>query len=98
MWDQPVPVIPKLAKILDEYRASMHNPATGVMFHIGNGECLDMDKLAQRVIRPAIEAIRLPCVSGTPFGLLVVPLVCRNSATSLAFGADRSRFGAAWPL
>jgi integrase len=57
---QPVPVIPKLAKILDEYRASMHNPATGVMFHIGNGECLDMDKLAQRVIRPAIEAIRLP--------------------------------------
>ena len=50
----------KLAKILDEYRASMHNPATGLMFHIGNGECLDMDKLAQRVIRPAIEAIRLP--------------------------------------
>jgi integrase len=57
---QPVPVIPKLAKILDEYRASMHHPATGVMFHIGNGECLDMDKLAQRVIRPAIEAISLP--------------------------------------
>ena len=57
---QPVPVIPKLAKILDEYRASMHNPATGVMFHNGNGECLDMDKLAQRVVRPAVEAIRLP--------------------------------------
>jgi len=30
------------------------------MFHIGNGECLDMDKLAQRVIRPAVEAIGLP--------------------------------------
>jgi integrase len=57
---QPVPVIPKLAKILDEYRASMHNPATGVMFHNGNGDCLDLDKLAQRVIRPAVEAIGLP--------------------------------------
>jgi integrase len=57
---QPVPVITKLAAILDEYRASMHNPRTGVMFHNGNGECLDTDKLAQRVIRPAVEAVGLP--------------------------------------
>ncbi len=57
---QAVPVIPKLAKILDEYRASMHKPATGVIFHNGSGECLDTDKLAQRVIRPAVEAIGLP--------------------------------------
>jgi integrase len=57
---QPVPVIPKLAKILDEYRVSMHNPATGVMFHNGSGECLDMDELAQNVTRPIVEAIGLP--------------------------------------
>jgi integrase len=57
---QPVPVIPKLARILDEYRASMHNPATGVIFHNGGGECLDMEKLARCVIRPAVEAIGLP--------------------------------------
>jgi integrase len=57
---QPVPVISKLAKILDEYRASMHNPVVGVMFHNGNGERLDADKLAQRVIRPAVKAIGLP--------------------------------------
>jgi integrase len=56
---QPVPVITKLATILDEYRASMHNPKTGVMFHNGNGERLDTDKLAQHVIRPAVEAIGL---------------------------------------
>lgn len=37
---QPVPVISKLAKILDEYRASMHNPDAGVMFHIGDGACV----------------------------------------------------------
>lgn len=43
---QPVPVITKLATILDEYRASMHNLRTGVMFHNRNGECLDTDKLA----------------------------------------------------
>jgi integrase len=57
---QSVPVIPTLTKLLDEYRASMHNPRTGVMFHQGNGERMDMDKLAQRVIRPAVEASGLP--------------------------------------
>jgi integrase len=29
------------------------------MFHHGNGDRMDMDKLAQRVIRPAVEAIGL---------------------------------------
>ena len=57
---QSVPVIPTLAQILDEHRASMHNPRTGVIFHSGNGEPMDMDKLAQRVIRPAVEACGLP--------------------------------------
>ena len=38
----------------------MDNPRTGVMFHTGNGERMDMDKLAQRVIRPAVEASGLP--------------------------------------
>lgn len=57
---QAVPVIPTLAKILDEYRASMQNPKQGVMFHSGDGEHMDMDKLAQRVIRPAVEASGLP--------------------------------------
>ena len=31
-----------------------------MMFHNGNGACLDMDKLAQRVIRPTVEAVGLP--------------------------------------
>jgi integrase len=55
-----VPVIPALATILDEYRMSMHNPNSGLVFHSGNGEPMAMDKLAQRVIRPSIEAIGLP--------------------------------------
>jgi integrase len=38
----------------------MLNPTAGVVFHSGNGECMDMDTLAQRVIRPAVEAIGLP--------------------------------------
>jgi len=37
----------------------MHHPTSGVMFHHGNGKRMDMDKLAQRVIRPAVEAIGL---------------------------------------
>jgi integrase len=57
---QAVPVIPFLAKILSQYRASMHDPAAGTMFHNGDGRCMDMDKLAQRVIRPAVKAIGLP--------------------------------------
>jgi integrase len=52
-----VPVIPELAAILGEYRASMGRPATGVVFHSGSGEPMDMDKLGQRVIRPAVQAI-----------------------------------------
>ncbi len=57
---QPVPVIAALAEVLDAYRASMHDPSNGVVFHDGSGLRLDMDKLAQRVIRPAVEAIGLP--------------------------------------
>ena len=55
-----VPVIPALATILDEYRMSMHNPKSGVIFHSGDGRPMAMDKLAQKVIRPAIESIGLP--------------------------------------
>jgi hypothetical protein len=49
-----------LATILDEYRMSMHNPKSGVIFHRGDGRLMAMDKLAKRVIQPAIEAIGLP--------------------------------------
>lgn len=38
----------------------MRNPKTGVLFRNGGGERLDTDKLAQRVIRPAVEAAGLP--------------------------------------
>ena len=53
----PVPVIRQLADILNAYRSSMGNPKTGVMFHLGDGMPMDFDKLAQRVIRPVVEAI-----------------------------------------
>jgi integrase len=55
-----VPVISALAVILDEYRIFMGNPKSGVIFHSGDGEPMNMDALAQRVIRPAIEAHGLP--------------------------------------
>jgi integrase len=56
---KPVPVIRQLADTLNAYRISMGNPATDVMFHSGDGEPMDLDKLAQRVIRPVVEAIGL---------------------------------------
>jgi integrase len=37
----------------------MGNPTTGVIFHAGGGEHMDLDKLAQRVIRPVVETIGL---------------------------------------
>ena len=38
---------------------TIRNPATGVMFHVGGGEPMDLSKLGQRIIRPAVEAVRL---------------------------------------
>ena len=54
-----VPVIRQLAEVLNRYRISMGNPTTGVIFHAGGGEHMDLDKLAQRVIRPVVETIGL---------------------------------------
>jgi hypothetical protein len=44
-------------KSRNAYRLSTGNPATGLMFHSGGGEPMDLDKLAQRIVRPAVEAI-----------------------------------------
>lgn len=55
-----VPVIPALAEILDEYRRSMGNPETGVIFHSGNRLPINADKVGRRVIRPTLKAIHLP--------------------------------------
>lgn len=56
---KPVPVIRQLAEILESYRNSMGNPTTGLIFHTGDGTPMDLDKLAQRVIRPNAESIGL---------------------------------------
>jgi len=53
----PVPVIQQLPEILSAYRGSLGNPAAGVMFHSGGGEPMDLDKLAQLVIRPVVKLI-----------------------------------------
>jgi integrase len=55
----PVPVIRQLAEILSDYRSSIGNPSSGVMFHSGGGDPMDLDKLAQLVIRPVVELIGL---------------------------------------
>jgi integrase len=55
-----VPVIPALAEILDEYRRSMGNPEVGVIFHSGSRLPINVNNLARRVIRPALEAVDLP--------------------------------------
>jgi len=55
---QAVPVIRQLAEIPECVSPFHGNPATGLMFHSGGGEPMDLDKLAQRIVRPAVEAIR----------------------------------------
>ncbi len=55
-----VPVIPALAEILDEYCSSMGSPKAGVVFHSGGGLPICVDRVGRRVIRRALEAIRLP--------------------------------------
>jgi integrase len=56
---KPVPVIRQLAEILESYRSSIGGPFTGTIFHTGSGEPMDLDKLAQRVIRPVVESLGL---------------------------------------
>lgn len=55
-----VPVLPALAEILDEYRRSIGGPEAGVVFHSGDRLPISPDKVARRVIRPALETIGLP--------------------------------------
>lgn len=54
---KPVPVIRQLAEILEEYRVSIGNPQSGVMFHSGAGDRMDLDKLARRAIKPVVKAL-----------------------------------------
>jgi len=39
------------------------------------------------------DAVKLRCVSGTPFGRLVVPLVCKKSATSSSLAGSVAPYG-----
>jgi hypothetical protein len=55
----PVPVIGPLAEILNAYRSSIDDPSSGVMFHSGGGDPMNLGKLAQLVIRPVVELIGL---------------------------------------
>jgi integrase len=55
-----VPIIPALAEILDAYRRSAGNPELGFVFCSSDGLPISLDKIVQRVIRPALEAIHLP--------------------------------------
>jgi len=50
----------RLAEILGEYRRSVGNPETGVVFHSGNRLPINADKVGRRVIRSTLKAIRLP--------------------------------------
>jgi integrase len=54
---KPVPVIRQLAEILDTYRSSFGNPQSGVMFHTGAGQHLDIDKLVLRHVRPVAKSL-----------------------------------------
>jgi Phage integrase family len=45
---------------LGQYRRSMGSPEAGVVFHSGDGLPICVDRVGRRVIRRALEAIRLP--------------------------------------
>ena len=55
-----VPVIPRLAVLLEDYRRFIGNPQTGVIFHSGNGLPINLDAFTRKVIQPELEANRLP--------------------------------------
>ena len=55
-----MPIIPALAEILNAYRRSTGNPELGFVFCSSDGLPISLDKIVQRVIRPALEGIHLP--------------------------------------
>lgn len=54
-----VPVIPRLAALLEEYRRSVGNPQTGLIFHSGDGLPINLDALTRKAIQPELEANRI---------------------------------------
>jgi integrase len=55
-----VPVIPRLAMLLEEHRRSTGNPQAGVIFHSGDGLPINLDAFTRKVIQPELEANRIP--------------------------------------
>ena len=55
----PVPVIGPLAALLDFHRQACGSPETGYILAARKGQPLNLDNLATRVIKPAIEEIGL---------------------------------------
>jgi len=51
----PVPVIPKLARILDHYRLPSGNPRSGPMFANGKGRPENLNNTLHRTILPALN-------------------------------------------
>jgi integrase len=55
-----VPVIRPLAVILDEYRRAMGYPRAGVIFHGGDGLPINLDSFTRKIVRPMLQANRIP--------------------------------------
>jgi integrase len=51
----PVPLVKELADALEDHRGRMGRLAVGPIFQSGNGQPLNLDNLARRVVIPAIE-------------------------------------------
>lgn len=51
----PVPIVKELADALEVHKQRMGKLAVGPIFQAGNGKPLNLDNLARRVIKPAIE-------------------------------------------
>jgi hypothetical protein len=67
-----------LAEILNAYRISMGNPATGPMFHSGDCNPMDLDKLAQQVIRPLVKRIGLEWYGWHGFSGVALRRICMS--------------------
>ena len=85
---KPVPVIRQLAEVLKAYRISMGDPAAGVMFHSGDGTPMDLDKLAQRVIRPLMKSIGMAWYGWHGSGVALLRICMNWARTRKLFSAS----------
>jgi len=89
----PIPVIPRLAKMLEAHRVRMGNPIGGPIFPNGNRKPICLDAVARRMIIPALNVCGVCSRTESDHGRIHDHKYQRNTALPRWFGWHGFRRG-----